>query len=44
MDHGQVINVTKLAKIAVIIPDSRELGRESGFALTASTARKIVNN
>jgi hypothetical protein len=34
----QVIKVAKLAKIPVIIPDSRELGPESGLLWTASTA------
>jgi hypothetical protein len=44
----QVIDVAKLAKIPVIIHDSREFGRESGLLWTASTASKswllIINN
>jgi hypothetical protein len=35
---GEVIRVAKRSKIPVLIPDSRELGRESGLLGTAHTA------
>jgi hypothetical protein len=45
MGSWQVVHVAKPPKIPVLIPDSRESGRESGLLRTTSTAILfIINN